>query len=104
MSTTALITDFDVMSAVAAATESRNEEIRTLLQAFIGRMQGVPSTVWTGTAAARFHDVLQRWNTESLRLHRALHDIGATIRHNARMLQEVADSHAQHIAAAGETI
>ena len=38
----ALSTDFDLMRSVAAAIDTRNEEIRATLQAFIGRMSGVP--------------------------------------------------------------
>lgn len=99
-----LTTDFEMMRAVAAATDSRNEEIRALLAAFIGRMRGVPPAVWSGTAAARFHDVVDRWNTESLRLHRALAGIAETIRHSERLLAEAADAHSQHIATAGDGI
>ncbi len=36
----ALSTDFDLMRSVAAAIDTRNEEIRATLQAFIGRMSG----------------------------------------------------------------
>ena len=70
----ALSTDFDLMRSVAAAIDTRNEEIRATLQAFIGRMSGVPPSVWGGMAAARFKDVVQRWNAESMTLHHALHE------------------------------
>ena len=77
MSTTAgantLSTDFDLMRSVAGTPDPRNEEIRAMLQTFIGRMNSVPPSVWGGLAAARFKDVVDRWNTESLRLHHALH-------------------------------
>lgn len=99
-----LSTDFDLMRSVAATTDARNEEIRAMLQAFIGRMGGVPPSVWGGTAAARFKDVLDRWNAESLRLYHVLHAIGETIRHNAATLQEAGHDHAAHIAAAGGTL
>ena len=33
-----LSTDFDLMRSVAGTTDARNEEIRAMLQAFIGRM------------------------------------------------------------------
>ncbi|WP_428343264.1 WXG100 family type VII secretion target [Mycobacterium sp.] len=93
-------TDFDLMRSVAAVIDTRNEEIRAALQAFIGRVSGVPQSVWGGTAAARFKDVVQRWNTESMRLHQALHSIAETIRYNEVALREAADSHALHIGAA----
>ncbi len=96
-----LSTDFDLMRSVAAVTDTRNEEIRTLLQAFIGRMSSVPASVWGGLAAVRFRDVVDRWNTESMRLYRVLHDIAETIRHNEAALQEAGQAHAHHIAAAG---
>lgn len=101
---TTLSTDFDLMRAVAATTDTRNEEIRAMLQAFIGRMRGVPPSVWAGSAAARFQDVVDRWNTESVRLHRALHGIAATIRDNERVLREAADNHSHRIGAAGDHI
>jgi uncharacterized protein YukE len=41
----ALTTDFELMTAVAGKTDSRNEEIRAMLQAFIGRMGSVPPSV-----------------------------------------------------------
>ncbi len=97
----ALGTDFDLMRSVAAATDTRNDEIRAMLQAFIGRMSGVPPSVWGGLAAVRFKDVVERWNTESTRLYHVLHDIAATIRHNEAALREAAEHHAHHIAAAG---
>ncbi|HEY9302858.1 MAG TPA: WXG100 family type VII secretion target [Mycobacterium sp.] len=95
-----LSTDFDLMRSVAAAIDTRNDEIRTTLQAFIGRMSSVPPSVWGGTAAARFKDVVQRWNAESTKLHHALHGIAETIRYNEVALRESADGHAHHIGAA----
>jgi WXG100 family type VII secretion target len=95
-----LSTDFDLMRSVAGAIDTRNEEIRTTLQAFIGRMSNVPPSVWGGTAAARFKDVVQRWNAESTKLHHALHGIAETIRYSEVALRESADSHAHHIGTA----
>jgi WXG100 family type VII secretion target len=96
-----LSTDFDLMRSVAGAIETRNEEIRTTLQAFIGRMSSVPPSVWGGAAAARFKDVVHRWNAESMKLHHALHSIAETIRYNEAALREAAESHAHHIGTAG---
>ena len=96
-----LSTDFDLMRSVAGTTDARNEEIRAMLQAFIGRMSSVPQSVWGGLAAARFKDVVDRWNAESMRLYDVLHTIAETIRHNEAMLQEAGQNHADHIAAAG---
>lgn len=95
-----LSTDFDLMRSVAGAIDTRNEEIRTTLHAFVGRMSSVPPSVWGGTAAARFKDVVQRWNAESTKLHHALHGIAETIRYNEVALRESADSHAHHIGTA----
>lgn len=102
--TNTLSADFELMHTVAAATDTRNDEIHALLQGFIGRMRAVPPAVWAGTAAARFHDVVDRWNTESLRLHRALADIAETIRHNERALRGAAEQHGHRIAATGDGI
>ena len=96
-----LSTDFDLMRSVASTTDTRNEEIRAMLQAFIGRMSSVPPSVWGGLAAARFKDVVDRWNTESMRLYHVLHDIAETIRHNEAALQEAGQNHAHHIVAVG---
>jgi uncharacterized protein YukE len=70
-----LTTDFDLMTAVAGKTDARNEEIRAMLQSFIGRMGSVPPSVWGGVAAARFRDIVERWNAESMKLHAALQRI-----------------------------
>ncbi|MGV0851731.1 WXG100 family type VII secretion target [Mycolicibacterium phlei] len=94
-----LNTDFDLMAAVAARTDARNEEIRAMLQSFIGRMTTVPPSVWGGVAATRFRDVVERWNAESLRLHAALQRIAENIRLNEQTLREATDSHAHHIGA-----
>lgn len=102
--TTTLSADFDVMHAVAAATDARNEEIRGMLQAFVARMRAVPPSIWSGLAAARFHEVLDRWNAESLSLNHALARIAETIRLNERALREVAETHSHRIAAAGDRI
>jgi WXG100 family type VII secretion target len=96
-----LSTDFDLMRSVAGTTDARNEEIRVMLQAFIGLMSSVPRSVWGGLAAVRFKDVVDRWNAESMRLYHVLHTIAETIRHNEAMLQEAGQTHADHIAAAG---
>lgn len=101
---TTLSTDFDLMHAVAAATETRNEEIRAALQAFVARMRGVPPSVWSGTAADRFRQVMDRWNAESVRLHCALQGIADTIRYNERALREAADDHSHRIGAVGDGI
>ncbi len=95
----ALNTDFDLMAAIAGKTDARNEEIRAMLQSFIGRMGGVPPSVWGGVAASRFHDVVDRWNTESVKLHAALQRIAETIRLNQQTLREAADSHSHQIGA-----
>ncbi|OBK93170.1 type VII secretion protein EsxU [Mycobacterium asiaticum] len=95
-----LNTDFDLMRSVAAITDTRNEEIRAMLHAFIGRMSAVPTSVWAGLAATRFKEVLDRWNAESTRLYHALHGIAETIRSNEAALRESGHSHAQHIGAA----
>ena len=95
-----LNTDFELMRSVARTTDDRNEEIRAMLQAFIGRISSVPTSVWGGVAAARFKDVVERWNTESQRLYHALHDIAETIRRNEGELRNVAERHAQQIDAA----
>lgn len=97
----ALNADFDLMRSVANTTDARNDEIRAALQAFIARMSSVPSAVWGGPAAARFKDVVDRWDAESLRLYHVLHTIAETIRHNEATLREAGQNHAQHIAAAG---
>jgi ESAT-6 family protein len=96
-----LSTDLDLMRSVAGTTDARNEEIRALLQAFVGRMTGVPPSAWGGLAAARFKDVMDRWNAESVRLYHALNTIADTIRLNAAALGEAGQNHAHHIAAAG---
>ncbi|ETA94231.1 EsxU [Mycobacterium avium subsp. paratuberculosis 10-4404] len=97
-------TDFDLMRSVAGTTDARNEEIRAMLQAFIGRMSGVPPAAWGGLAAARFKEMIDRWNAESVRLYHALHAIADTIRHNAATLQDAGQNHADHIAAAGGSL
>jgi WXG100 family type VII secretion target len=102
--TNTLSTDFDVMRSVAAATDARNDEIRAMLQAFISRMSSVPSSVWGGLAAARFKDVVDRWNTESVRLYHVLHTIAETIRQNEAALREAGQVHAHHIAAASGSL
>ena len=100
-SANALTTDLDLMRSVAATTDTRNEEIRSLLQAFIGRMSSVSPSVWGGAAATRFKDVVDRWNTESTKLYHALHGIAETIRYNEAALREASETHAHHIATAG---
>ncbi len=102
--TNTLNTDFDLMRSVAATTDSRNAEIRAMLQAFIGRMSSVPPSVWGGAAAARFKEMVDRWNAESVKLQHALHGIAETIRYNEAALREASDNHAQHIAAAGRNL
>ncbi|WP_082956424.1 MULTISPECIES: WXG100 family type VII secretion target [unclassified Mycobacterium] len=99
-----LSTDLGVMRTVAASTDARNDEIRAMLQAFIGRMGSVPRSVWGGIAAARFKDVVDRWNAESTRLYHALHTIAETIRHNEAALSEAGEEHARRIAAAGGNV
>jgi WXG100 family type VII secretion target len=99
-----LNTDFDLMTAVAAKIDARNEEIRAMLQSFIGRMVSVPPSVWGGVAATRFRDVVDRWNAESTKLHIALQEIAETMRFNERALREAADSHSQQIGAVGTSI
>ncbi|KUH95605.1 WXG100 family type VII secretion target [Mycobacterium sp. IS-3022] len=94
-----LNTDFDLMAAVANKTDARNEEIRAMLQSFIGRMSAVPPSVWGGVAATRFRDVVERWNSESLRLHASLQRIAETIRLNEQTLREATESHSNRIGA-----
>jgi len=99
-----LNTDFDLMTSVAAKIDTRNDEIRALLQSFIGRMTSVPPAVWGGVAATRFRAVVDRWNDESTKLHLALQEIGETMRFNERALREAAESHSHQIGAVGTTL
>jgi WXG100 family type VII secretion target len=92
-----LNTDFELMTAVSAKTDARNEEIRAMLQSFINRMSSVPPSVWGGVAAARFRDVVDRWNAESVKLHAALQRIAETIRINEQTLREAAETHSHQI-------
>lgn len=98
MTTGALNTDFGLMSAVAGKIDARNEEVRAMLRSFIGQMSTVPPSVWGGVAAARFREVVDRWNAESLTLHQSLQRIAETIRLNERTLREAADQHSHRIA------
>jgi WXG100 family type VII secretion target len=100
MTNTALSTDFALMRSAADATDARSAEIRTLLQGCIGRLSAVPPSVWGGAAAARFKDVVDRWNAETVKLCHSLDTIAATIRHNEKTLQDAGHQHAQQIAAA----
>lgn len=100
----ALNTDFELMGSVAGAIDARNEEIRAMLHAFIGRMSSVPPEVWGGVAAARFREVVDRWNAESLKLHTALQRIAETMRRNREALLTAADAHSARIAAVGTTL
>lgn len=99
---TSLGTDFDVMATAAGRIDVLNDDVRATLQSFIGRMSSVPPSVWGGAAATRFRDVVDRWNTESLRLHTALQRIAETIRYNEQTLREAADGHAQRLGAVGD--
>jgi WXG100 family type VII secretion target len=92
-----LTTDFELMVSVAGKTDARNDEIRAMLSSFIGRMSSVPPSVWGGAAAARFRDVVERWNTESVKLHATLQRISETIRDNERFLRQATESHSQRI-------
>ena len=94
-----LNTDFELMTAVAGQIDARNEEIRAMLQSFIGQMSSVPPSVWGGVAAMRFRDVVDRWNAESVKLHSALQRIGETMRHNEQTLREAGETHSHQIGA-----
>jgi WXG100 family type VII secretion target len=101
---TPLGADFDVMTTVAGRIDVLNDDIRAMLQSFIGRMSSVPPSVWGGAAASRFRDVVERWNGESITLHTALQHIAETIRHNERTLREAADGHAQRLGGVGDNL
>lgn len=98
---TGLSTDFDLMRDVAAKTDARNEEIRAMLHSFIGRMTSVPPSVWGGNAASSFRGVVDRWNSESVKLHQALQGIAETIRFNERTLREAGERHSAQIDSLG---
>ena len=100
MTSGALNTDLGLMTAVAGKIDGRNEEVRAMLRSFIGQMTSVPASVWGGAAAARFRDVVDRWNAESLALHESLQRIAETIRLNEHTLREATDAHSHRIAAA----
>ena len=97
-------TDFEVMASVASKIDVLNDDVRAMLQTFIGRMSSVPPSVWGGVAAVRFRDVVDRWNRESLVLHTSLGRIAETIRANERTLRAAADGHAQRLGALGDGI
>ncbi|MED5812655.1 WXG100 family type VII secretion target [Mycolicibacterium sp. 050232] len=97
-------TDFDVMASVAGRIDVLNDDVRAMLQTFIGKMGSVPPSVWGGVAAVRFRDVVDRWNGESLTLHTSLSRIAETIRTNERTLRAAADAHAQRLGTVGDGI
>jgi WXG100 family type VII secretion target len=100
----ALNTDFGLMTAVAGAIDTRNDEVRAMLRAFIGQMTSVPASVWGGVAAARFREVVDRWDAESTRLDASLQRIADTIRLNERTLREVAEAHSHAISATSHSL
>ena len=95
--TGSLTTDFELMRGVAGKIDARNDEIRTMLQGFIGRMTSVPPSVWGGNAATAFKGVVDRWNSESMKLQQALQGISETIRANEQSLRQAADTHSAQI-------
>lgn len=97
-------TDFEVMTSVANRIDVLNDDVRAMLQTFIGKMSSVPPSVWGGVAAARFRDVVDRWNGESLTLHTTLGRIAETIRSNERTLRAAAAAHAQRLGTVGDGI
>jgi len=99
-----LNTDLDLMTVVAGKIDGRNEEIRAMLQSFIGQMGSVPQSVWGGVAATRFRDVVDRWNAESVKLHSALQRIAETMRLNERTLRDASESHSHQIGAAATNL
>jgi WXG100 family type VII secretion target len=99
-----LNTDFELMTAVAGKIDARNDEVRAMLRAFIGQMTSVPASVWGGVAAARFREVVDRWDVESTRLHASLQRIAETIRGNERTLREVAEAHSHAIATTSNSL
>lgn len=101
---TALGTDFDVMTSVAQKIDVLNDDTRAMLQMFIGRMNSVPPAVWGGAAALRFSDVVDRWNRESVALHTSLARIAETIRANERTLRAAADGHSDRLGAVGNSL
>lgn len=103
-STGPLGTDFEVMTSVAGRIDVLNDDVRAMLQSFIGMVSSVPPSVWGGVAAARFRDVVDRWNSESLTLHTTLGRIAETIRTNERTLRAAADTHAQRLGVVGDGI
>lgn len=99
-----LTTDFDLMRSVAAKIDGRNDEIRSMLQGFIGRMTSVPPSVWGGNAATAFRGVVDRWNTESVKLQQALGGIAETIRANEQVLRQASETHSQQIGAVAQNL
>ncbi len=99
-----LNTDLELMTAVAGKIDARNDEIRSMLQTFIGQMVNVPTSVWGGVAATRFRGVVDRWNGESAKLHVALQGIAETLRANERSLRDAAESHSHQIGTVGTNI
>lgn len=97
-------TDFDVMTTTATGIDTVNDDIRAMLQTFIGRMSSVPPSVWGGVAASRFRDVVDRWNGESVKLHTSLQRIAETIRYNERTLRDAADGHAHRLGGVGDNL
>ena len=75
-----------------------------MLQSFIGQMTAVPPSVWGGVAANRFRDVVDRWNTESLKLHASLQRIAETIRLNEQTLREATETHSHRIGAVSDQL
>lgn len=92
-----LTTDFDLMRDVAGKIDARNDEIRTMLQGFISRMTSVSASVWGGNAATAFKGVVDRWNSESMKLAQSLQGIAHTIRANEQALRQSADTHSDQI-------
>lgn len=99
-----LTTDFDLMRDVASKIDIRTDEIRAMLQGFIGRMTSVPPSVWGGNAATAFKGVVDRWNSESVKLQQALGGIAETIRANERVLRDAGETHSQQIGAVAHNL
>jgi hypothetical protein len=77
-----ILADSELTTAVAGKPDVRNEEIRAMLQSFIGRMGSVAPSGWGGVA-------------RSMKLHAALQPIAETIRYSGSC--EAGESHSHQI-------
>ncbi|MDG3010015.1 WXG100 family type VII secretion target [Rhodococcus sp. D2-41] len=88
------------MDIAARHVADVNQQVQGELKALQGKLEMLQGS-WVGISATEFHNIMERYQADSMKLSQALESISENIKANGSKFQESVEEHARILRSAG---